>query len=277
MKRILIIEDDPRVATALRLRFETAGYAVVVAADAVLGLDLAVRQPADLILLDISLPGGNGLALVRQLRTLPETRKIPVILVTASRDPDLREKAMALRTAGLFEKPYDAEELLHTARFALGDTMTFPVPKIVAERTHAGTARILIVEDDRPIATALSLRLKAAGYETTLAHDALTAVSTAVQCRPDLALLDVSLPAGNGFSVAERLQSLLTPPPSLIFLTASKEPGLRQRAEAVGASGFFEKPCRADQLLGAIQEALATSSMSRAAYKTKEPDFSGSW
>jgi DNA-binding response OmpR family regulator len=262
MKHVLIIEDDVRITAALRVRFESQGYEVTTAPDAVVGLDLAVRRRPDLILLDISLPGGNGLALAQQLRSLPDTRKTPFIFVTASKDPALRRKAMELRAAGLFEKPYDAEELLDTARFALGDTMSFPVPKIVREgrdSMFAGTGaprKILIVEDDEKIAMALALRLNSAGYETTTAGDAIAAVQAAAQLRPDLVLLDVSLPAGNGFAVAERLQTLLTKPTPVIFLTAGKQPALRQKAEAMRAAGFFEKPYEPGQLMASIQRAF---------------------
>ena len=120
--------------------------------------------------------------------------------------------------------------------------------------------KILIIEDDRNIAVALGLRMKQAGYETTLAYDALTGVNTAVKLRPDLVLLDIAMPAGNGFSVAERIQALLPVPTPIIFLTASKQPGLLAKAEELGAVGFFEKPYRSEDLLRATRRALGDSS-----------------
>jgi DNA-binding response OmpR family regulator len=117
--------------------------------------------------------------------------------------------------------------------------------------------RILIVEDDENIAKALSIRLKNAGYEVSVAPDALTGVENAVKKVPDLVLLDISLPAGSGFTVAERIQSLISTATPLIFLTASKKPGLRDKAKELGAAAFFQKPYEWDDLLGAIQLALA--------------------
>ena len=117
--------------------------------------------------------------------------------------------------------------------------------------------KILIVEDDQNIAKALSIRLKNAGYEVSVAPDALSGVETAIKNVPDLVLLDISLPAGNGFTVAERIQSLIPTATPLIFLTASKKPDLRNKAKELGAAAFFHKPYRADDLLGAIQLALA--------------------
>jgi two-component system alkaline phosphatase synthesis response regulator PhoP len=117
--------------------------------------------------------------------------------------------------------------------------------------------KILIVEDDQNIAKALSIRLKNAGYEVNVAPDALTGVENAVKKAPDLVLLDIWLPAGNGFTVAERIQSLIPTATPLIFLTASKKPGLREKAKELGAAAFFQKPYEWEDLLGAIQLALA--------------------
>jgi two-component system response regulator ArlR len=116
--------------------------------------------------------------------------------------------------------------------------------------------KILIVEDDENIAKALAIRLKTAGYEVTVAPDAMTGVAAALKFQPDLALLDITIPAGNGFTVAEKIQELVVTATPIIFLTASKQPGLRALAEKVGASAFFEKPYDADALLEAIRCAL---------------------
>ena len=117
--------------------------------------------------------------------------------------------------------------------------------------------KILIVEDDQSIAKALASRLKNAGYEVNIAPDALTGLEVALKTLPDLVILDISLPAGNGFTVAERIQSLIPTATPLIFLTASNQPGLRDKAKELGAEAFFHKPYDADDLLGAIQLALA--------------------
>jgi DNA-binding response OmpR family regulator len=119
------------------------------------------------------------------------------------------------------------------------------------------TYKILVVEDDKHIALALTVRLKAAGYDVISAPDAVLAVSMALKHRPDLVLLDILMPGGNGFLVAERihdLEAMLGVP--CIFITASKQPGLRDQARRLGAAGFFEKPHDAGDLLATIRETL---------------------
>jgi CheY-like chemotaxis protein len=81
-------------------------------------------------------------------------------------------------------------------------------------------------------------------------------MSAAASLQPDLVLLDISMPAGNGFTVAERMRSAVPDPAPIIFLTASKQPGFRERARALGAAGYFEKPYEAETLLAAVREQI---------------------
>lgn len=118
-------------------------------------------------------------------------------------------------------------------------------------------SKILIVEDDKKIALALSVRLRAEGHEAAVAHDAVLALSVAQRERPDLAILDISMPGGSGLDVAQRLQNnthLAGTP--FIFITASRHPGIRDEAEGLGAVGFFEKPYDIAEVLSCIREAL---------------------
>ena len=119
-------------------------------------------------------------------------------------------------------------------------------------------SKILLVEDDEKIIKALTIRLKSQGYDVVVAFDAVMATAQAMQHHPDIILLDISMPGGTGFTVAERLKdSSLTTDIPVIFLTASKEPGLRERAKELGALGYLEKPFEAQDLLTLIQKGLA--------------------
>lgn len=120
--------------------------------------------------------------------------------------------------------------------------------------------KVLMVEDDPKISLAFGVRLKAMGYEVVTAQDAISAVAQVRRHRPDVVLLDISLPGGDGFTVAERINSLIdsaaTP---IVFVTASKQPGLRERAKQLGAVGFLNKPFDATSLANAIESALYPS------------------
>jgi CheY-like chemotaxis protein len=119
---------------------------------------------------------------------------------------------------------------------------------------------VLLVEDDAKIAMAFGVRLKSMGYVVVAAADAVAAVSQAKKHKPDVVLLDISLPGGDGFMVAERLHNLpdgATTP--IIFITASQRPDLQGRAMKQGAVAFLRKPFHATELADAIDSALAPS------------------
>jgi CheY-like chemotaxis protein len=119
-----------------------------------------------------------------------------------------------------------------------------------------GKKQILILEDDARITTALSVRLGAAGYDVLTAADGVHGLQLALEHRPDLIVMDIWMPVGLGFSVAQRLQSLGLGRIPIIVMTASKLDGLRAAAEAVGAVAFFEKPYDSEELLKTIARAL---------------------
>jgi two-component system response regulator MprA len=116
--------------------------------------------------------------------------------------------------------------------------------------------KILVLDDDLRIATALSIRLEAAGHEVLTAADGLQGLKIVLETCPDLVLMDIWMPVGLGFSVAQRLQDLGLGGIPIIFITASKQKGLRKVARDLGAVGFFEKPYDPEQLLAVIAQAL---------------------
>ncbi len=120
--------------------------------------------------------------------------------------------------------------------------------------------KILIIDDDDNMRRALNKRLKAIGYETLFATDGLSATTTAFKEVPDLVLLDLGLPAGDGFVVMERLRknTKLSGIP-IIVLTAREVRGNKERALAAGACAFFQKPPDPAILMAVIDRALRES------------------
>jgi DNA-binding response OmpR family regulator len=104
------------------------------------------------------------------------------------------------------------------------------------------------------------MELRLSGYKVVSARDALAAVTMARQEKPDLILLDISLPAGSGIDVMERITSMspiaMTP---IIIVTASDSVETKIRAFENGAVAYFQKPFDFDKLLEAIQKALGGS------------------
>ncbi len=120
--------------------------------------------------------------------------------------------------------------------------------------------KILIVEDDADTRKALNVRLRANNYETVYAVDGWSAVSAAARELPDAIVLDLGLPAGDGFTVMERLQGV----PRLacipvIVLTGRERKGNWERALAAGCYAFFQKPPDTEALLKALAGAVGNA------------------
>ena len=117
--------------------------------------------------------------------------------------------------------------------------------------------KILVVDDDAKIASALTIRLEAAGYETLTAINGLDAVDLVFTQRPDLIIMDIWMPRPLGFLNHERMQILGLGAVPVIYITASKKKDLRQIAMEEGAAAFFEKPYNPEELLSCIACTLA--------------------
>lgn len=117
--------------------------------------------------------------------------------------------------------------------------------------------KILLIDDDKDTVHAMAVRFKAKGYQLAVANDAVSAISIARKEKPDLIVLDLGLPAGDGFMVMQRLKAnydlMLTP----IIVVSARDPLVnKQRALEAGAEVFFQKPIDNDEFFGAVQKAL---------------------
>jgi DNA-binding response OmpR family regulator len=114
-------------------------------------------------------------------------------------------------------------------------------------------ARVLVVDDDPDQVKALRVRLMTAGYEVMSAQDGLSATHMAVKMQPDVIILDIGMPGGDGHVVGQRLKSNPTTTAiPVIYLTARDSASDRKKAEELGAHGFLLKPCRNQELISMV-------------------------
>ena len=123
-----------------------------------------------------------------------------------------------------------------------------------------GIKKILIVDDDPDICNGMRVRLKANDYDTFFATDAVSTLSQTRKHEPDLIIIDLGLPAGDGFAVIEKLKVW----PSLawipVIVVSARDPCRnKERALKAGAKAYLQKPVDNAELLNVIQQALGES------------------
>jgi DNA-binding response OmpR family regulator len=118
-------------------------------------------------------------------------------------------------------------------------------------------AKIMVVDDDSDLRQGLSLRLRANQFDTVNACDGYSAIALAQKEKPHLIILDLGLPAGDGFVVLKNLQQhpILSGIP-VIVLSARDPEGNEKRTLEAGAVAFFQKPADNEELLGVIRASL---------------------
>ncbi len=109
--RILLVDDDRLVVLAMTLRLKAAGYDIFTAFDGQQGVASAAENQPDAIVLDIHLPVMDGLTALGKIRENQATRTIPVILVGANPDKEMRDRGIELGARHLIPKPYDPNHL----------------------------------------------------------------------------------------------------------------------------------------------------------------------
>ncbi|MGA2019976.1 MAG: response regulator [Candidatus Sulfotelmatobacter sp.] len=113
--------------------------------------------------------------------------------------------------------------------------------------------KILIVEDDADVRLGYNVLFRANHYDTFFAGDALYAISEARKCLPDVILLDLGLPAGDGFVVLERLRANMQLSMIPVIVVSGRDlPGNKERALRFGAKAFVQKPWNDNELLALV-------------------------
>ena len=112
IQKVLIIDDEADIAQMVSDRLTAAGYAVLTADTGASGLEKAFKEKPNLILLDITMPNMDGWSVLRMLRENDQTKKVPVIMLTAQGETSSHFKAQSLDATDYFVKPFEGKELL---------------------------------------------------------------------------------------------------------------------------------------------------------------------
>lgn len=260
--KILIVDDDKDFLNLLNVRLKDMGYHVAFASDVPSAIMMTRKQMPDVILLDIGLPGGDGFMVIDRLRAMETLAHIPIIVVTAQHASDAEKRALTAGAQAFLQKPIDIERLTATIQKVLGgssalmsgrnDQQDMPEPL---------DKKILVVDDDKDFLQLIGGRLKEVGYRVAFAGDVPSALGVVQKEKPDLILLDIALPGGDGFMLMDRLRAIdRVAHIPIIVITALSQASTKAKALNAGAYAFFMKPVDNRELVSAIRKALGEAS-----------------
>ncbi|MEM7499662.1 MAG: response regulator [Pseudomonadota bacterium] len=219
-------------------------------------------DPFDLVLLDHQMPGMSGAEVLAELREMPATEALPVIVLSSMGLEEAMSQASATADAVL-TKPVGASELLDTiatvmSRRVEAGNETPPVRAEPAAEVPAGMPmpEVLVVEDNEVNRRVVEQMLLSFGVECAFAMNGQEGVERFAELGPKLILMDVSMPVMNGLDatarIRERERAESGPPCRIVGLTAHALEGDRDRCIAAGMDDYIAKPVSIERLRGLV-------------------------
>ena len=271
MSHILIADDDQFLTKVCSSSFEQAGYRISTANDGHRAVELLVDEKPDLVLLDLMLPGIDGIGILKFIRSRDDLENLPVFIlsnstyfsgiVQSARD----EGATKFIRKGEFSPKGLVDEIRKSlppgqepspAGQDSADSQT-ATPKAASKRsgTDGPLKTALVADDDRTIHSVLTYFLNKAGYQIESAFNGLQALEMARQEAPDLLILDFIMPVKNGFqTLAEWVEDPALKDIPVIMLTSCASEENESRALSGGATHFLAKPFSPESLIGLADE-----------------------
>ncbi|OQY26064.1 MAG: hypothetical protein B6I34_00685 [Anaerolineaceae bacterium 4572_32.1] len=238
-KTVLVVEDEPDIASLIRHQLETRGYRVITAAFGDEALVKAQAEHPDLITLDILLPDQDGFSVLRQLKANPKTEDIPVVILSIVQD---EESGLRLGAVDYLSKPIDEKRLIGSV-------------KAILERQE----QILIAEDNPDTAGLLTQMLENYDFSTLVAVDGYEALAMARREKPGLILLDLRMPGMDGYEALVRLKrdaETCDIPIVAMSAHASDYSAEREKLLSLGAVEFLSKPFSVKELVVELERAM---------------------
>jgi two-component system response regulator HydG len=238
---ILVVDDEQDSCRNLQDILTDLGYEVAIAADGASALELVRRQRFDVALLDLMMPGMDGLALYRAIKQL--RAGTVALIVTGHPNNPLADEALAAGAWRVVPKPVEMAGLLQLVGDALGQPL------------------VLVIDDDPDLCANLWDLLREEGYRVCLAHDAGSVAEQLAAGQMSIILLDMRLADTDGAAVFQQVQQT-NPQARVLVITgfrAELEP-LVQQLLSEGAQGVLEKPLDVPKLLAVMQQLTGSSS-----------------
>lgn len=248
---ILIVDDNP---TNLKLAadvLECEGHPILRAQNAEEAQEILQHTTPELILMDIQMPGMDGLTLTRLLKANPAYHHVPIVALTSFAMKGDEQKARDAGCDGYITKPIDTRKL----PIQVADILQ----RSAATKTTEPVPMTVVLVEDNPIdMKLLSMVLESSGHRVFEKTSAEHAVEEIKGRQPEVILLDLKLPGMDGLALARRLkQDPETQHIPIIAMTAAPEKFSKAEALAAGCDAFIVKPVDTRKLSQQVVSAAA--------------------
>ena len=234
-QRILVVDDEPDTCANLSDILAERGYQVDVAHDGLAALDLVKKNAYDVALLDLKMPGIDGLELYRRIRTI--SADTVAIVVTAYASSATATSVLGAGAWKILSKPVNLPQLLGFVGQALNQPL------------------VLLVDDDHELCDSLWELFRDRNYRVCLAHDVPDAQERLAQRGFHVVIVDMKLPSGDGTTVLDCVRRANPEARSIVITGFRGEMERRvQTALTGGASAVCYKPFEVAQLLSTVRK-----------------------
>ncbi len=243
---ILIVDDSMTVRADLEEAFGAKNLATVSCASLAQARAALATTSFGLAILDVILPDGDGIDLLRELRALPGSAQLPVLMLSSEAQVRDRIRGLEMGSNDYVGKPYDREYVIARATELLG-----------ARSASGGAISVLLIDDSATFREQLSDLLRAQGYSVATAASGEEGLRSISLLRPDAVVVDGLLPGIDGAAVVRklRLDAALRHIPC-VLLTGSEDGGAELRALDSGADAFVRKDEDVDLILARVTAVL---------------------
>jgi two-component system, NtrC family, sensor kinase len=251
---VLIVDDSLTVRMDLSDAFQAAGYRTVLCSSIREARSALATQTIDLIILDVLLPDGDGVELLAEIRAVPATAQVPILMLSSEAEVRDRIRGMQTGADDYVGKPYDASYVMARGRELLRRRHGESRMLAAAEATP-----VLVIDDSSTFREALKDALERRNYRVVTATAGEEGLRLAATRRPAALIVDGVMPGMDGPTVIRsiRMDAVLRGLPCLL-LTALDDEGAEIRALDAGADAFVRKDEDMDMILARFEAMMRT-------------------
>ncbi|EJL90868.1 signal transduction histidine kinase [Herbaspirillum sp. CF444] len=256
-RAILIVDDSLTVRADLEEAFADAGMPTISCASAMAARMALATQPVGLVILDVLLPDGDGIELLREFRATTMGADLPVLMLSTEAEVKDRIRGLLTGSSDYVGKPYEREYVVARAAQLLDDAARAKTQDRPAPHSRSVRPTVLVIDDSTTFRERFSELLQEQGFDVINAASGEEGLRSAAANRPAAIVVDGILPGIDGQTVVRkiRLDAALRHTPC-ILLTGSESYGAELHALDSGADAFVRKEESLDMMLARVTAVL---------------------